>query len=73
MIAASSVALFNRVHTALTGLLEGAGADPSWGRRTLGAMATAGLHELAASTYAEPTRFQALLEHPDVVVDSSPP
>ncbi|MFC5667163.1 methyltransferase [Kitasatospora misakiensis] len=49
----ASTALFERVHQALLGLLEGAGADPLWGRRVLGAMARAGLRELSATTYAE--------------------
>ncbi|MGW7462849.1 class I SAM-dependent methyltransferase [Streptomyces sp. NPDC054797] len=49
----ASVLLFDRVHTALMGLLEKAGADPLWGRRVLGAMAVAGLQELTASTYAQ--------------------
>lgn len=50
---AEAVALFERVHTALTRLLRDAGADPLWGRRVLGAMAEAGLTGLAATTYAE--------------------
>ncbi|MFI9366196.1 class I SAM-dependent methyltransferase [Kitasatospora sp. NPDC053057] len=45
--------LFERVHTALMGLLEDAGADPLWGRRVLAAMARTGLEDLAAATYAE--------------------
>ncbi|MEU1089618.1 methyltransferase [Streptomyces sp. NPDC005892] len=45
--------LFRRVHTALVGLLEGAGADPLWGQRVLGAMLRAGLVDLRATTYAE--------------------
>lgn len=49
----ASAVLFDRVHAALMGLLEKAGADPLWGRRMLGAMATAGLRDLAATTYAE--------------------
>jgi SAM-dependent methyltransferase len=49
----ASADLFHRVHTALMGLLEQAGADPLWGRRVLGAMAAAGLGRLEATTYAE--------------------
>ncbi|MFJ9615321.1 class I SAM-dependent methyltransferase [Streptomyces noursei] len=49
----AAAALFDRVHTALLGLLEQAGADPLWGRRVVGAMAAAGLRQLAAITYAE--------------------
>lgn len=48
-----AAAVFERVHTALMGLLEEAGADPLWGRRVLGAMARSGLTDLAARTYAE--------------------
>ncbi|MCX5377294.1 trans-aconitate 2-methyltransferase [Streptomyces sp. NBC_00091] len=49
----ASASLFDRVHSALMGLLEKAGADPLWGRRVLGAMAAAGLQQLAATTYAQ--------------------
>ncbi|MFC9930846.1 class I SAM-dependent methyltransferase [Streptomyces sp. NPDC127190] len=49
----TSVALFEKVHTALMDLLAEAGADPRWGSRVLGAMARAGLRELAATTYAQ--------------------
>ncbi|WP_210588321.1 methyltransferase [Streptomyces sp. GESEQ-35] len=49
----SAVALFQRVQSALLAELEKAGADPVWGRRTLAAMARAGLGELTAQTYAE--------------------
>lgn len=101
---ASSAALFDRVHTALMDLLAEAGADPLWGRRTLGAMAAAGLSDITASTYAEAwpggstgialhrhntdqvadglarsgvsaaelAGFQALLRHPEFVVNSYP-
>ncbi|MDV9171151.1 methyltransferase domain-containing protein [Streptomyces sp. W16] len=100
----ASAALFDRVHTALMGLLEKAGADPLWGRRVMGAMAAAGLSDLTATTYAEAwpggstgialhrhnteqvadrltasgvtqdelTEFQALLHHPEFVVNSYP-
>ncbi|WP_406354038.1 class I SAM-dependent methyltransferase [Streptomyces sp. NBC_00658] len=48
-----ATALFERVHAALMGLLEQAGAEPLWGRRVLGTMMRAGLHEVTAATYAE--------------------
>ncbi|WP_406462936.1 hypothetical protein OH768_46365 [Streptomyces sp. NBC_01622] len=86
------------------GPLAEAGAGPLWGRRALGAMAAAGLPEIAASTYAEAwpggstgialhrhntdqvtdrlamsgvsaaelARFQALLRHPEFVVNAYP-
>ena len=49
----ASAALFERVYTALLGLLENAGAQLLWGRQTLGAMRCAGLEEVDATTYAE--------------------
>ena len=49
----ASAALFERVYTALLGLLEKAGAQPRWGRHALGAMMRAGLEAVEATTYAE--------------------
>jgi salicylate synthase len=49
----ASAALFERVYTALLGLLEKAGAEPRWGRHALGAMRRAGLEDVDARTYAE--------------------
>jgi hypothetical protein len=48
----ASAALFEAVHAALLRQLEKAGAEPQWGRRVVGAMARAGLTEIAAATYA---------------------
>ncbi|MEV0372489.1 methyltransferase [Streptomyces sp. NPDC050636] len=49
----TAAALFDRVHSALIGLLQEAGGDPLFARRMTGAMARAGLTRLAATTYAE--------------------
>jgi SAM-dependent methyltransferase len=48
-----AAALFDRVHAALMGVLERAGADPLWGRRVLGAMVRSGLVDVAANTHAQ--------------------